>query len=164
MSTRIFLLATFLTWIWSRWNVDYNKYDLLAAESEKYICAVFGNSSTPIENAPESWLPQLYPSLNPNIDGLRALRVAPASSGPIICRTASFTFSQQPRYRALSYEWGPPTSHCPSYSMVLSCTRGRTSGMPFTTYDIPMRKSACGQMCSVSISKVTLRKQGLYHR
>lgn len=108
MWRRILLLATILTWIWSRWNVDHNKYDLLVAESGRYVSAIFGEDQTTIENAPTSWLPQLYPTLNQSVDGLRVLIIAPASSGTIECRTAAFTFSQQPIYRALSYEWGPP--------------------------------------------------------
>ncbi|KAK0508653.1 hypothetical protein JMJ35_008929 [Cladonia borealis] len=108
MWTRVLLLLTFLPWIWLKWTADYSKYDLLAAESEKYLSAIFGDDHIPIENAPASWLSPLYPPLNPYVDGLRVLIVAPASSGTIRCRTAVFTFSQQPRYRALSYEWGPP--------------------------------------------------------
>lgn len=108
MWTRILFLATILTWIWSRWNGDYNKYDVLAAESVRHLSAIFEDDHITIENAPTTWLPQLYPSLHQSVDGLRVLILTPASSGTIRCRTAAFTFSQQPRYRALSYEWGPP--------------------------------------------------------
>jgi hypothetical protein len=49
--------------------------------------------------------PQIYSPLNQSVDSLRILRLLPGSSG-LSCRTETTTFREQPRYRALSYEWG----------------------------------------------------------
>lgn len=49
--------------------------------------------------------PHIYPPLHQSFDSLRILRLLPGTRG-LSCRTETTTFREQPRYRALSYEWG----------------------------------------------------------
>ena len=49
--------------------------------------------------------PEIYSPLNGSVDSLRILRLLPGSKG-LSCRIETTTFHEQPRYRALSYEWG----------------------------------------------------------
>jgi Heterokaryon incompatibility protein (HET) len=53
-------------------------------------------------------LTTLYPILDDSADGLRLVVLQPGTGNSTIkCKLESTTFSAKPRYRALSYEWGP---------------------------------------------------------
>jgi hypothetical protein len=103
MLGRMIIFMAVIVSLW--WAADYD-YDMLSARSEEILFWLFNDCQDSLEGAPLASIAKIYPCLDQSRDSLRILTLLPARSGTIKCRTQATTFSQQPRYRALSYEWG----------------------------------------------------------